>query len=685
MRLPLALQVEVSLPTVDSSAIPKKIFPERPVMNWKHLPSSACFYNPPDYCNLSNAAGILKGIGSMAYQPIENYGIIGNMRTVALVSMNGSIDWYCSPHFDSPSVFGAILDDKKGGRFQISAQAEVVRHKQSYWPSTNVLVTRFLLEDGILELEDFMPVGLPAGSAEYRDLYRRVRCVRGAVRVSVMCRPAFDYGRQDHQTRIEKSGARFTAGNFDMSLLTKVPLQDDGEGGVTAEFVLEEGKSQVFLLRGGSGSSSSAPSESSPHKSAPSEQEAEAKLNRTVKFWHDWLSACTYYGRWREQVHRSALALKLLSFEPTGAIIAAPTTSLPEVIGGSRNWDYRYTWFRDAAFTVYAMVRIGFKDEATEFIGWIHNYASKHMSADKQAGVVFTIEGDERLPEYTLDHWEGYRGSGPVRVGNQAVTQYQGDIYGELMDALYLANKYVSPTPYDQWLRMRTRLDWICENWERPDSGIWEMRNRQENFVYSKVMNWVALDRGLRLADKRSLPANHAKWLTERDRIYEQVMSLGWNEKRQAFTQYYGSEDLDASILMMPLVLFMAPNDPRMLSTLDAILKNPRDGGLVSDSLVYRYPPQPSIDGLPGKEGSFNMCSFWLIEALTRASMGAPEKLDHARLLFERMLGYSNHLGLYSEQTGPQGEALGNFPQAFTHLALISAAFNLDRSLGSQI
>jgi len=253
------------------------------------------------------------------------------------------------------------------------------------------------------------------------------------------------------------------------------------------------------------------------------------------------------------------------------------------------------------------------------------------------------------------------------------------------MDAFYLSNKYVSPTSYDVWVKVRNRLEWICENWHLPDAGIWEMRNRQEHFVYSKVMNWVALDRGLRLADKRALPADRAKWMSERDRIYEEVMTRGWNEKRHAFTQYYGSEDLDASVLIMPLVFFMAPTDPRMLSTISAILENPTHGGLVSDSLVYRYPPQPRIDGLPGEEGTFNMCSFWLVEALTRASLAFPEKLDEARLLFERVLGYANHLGLYSEQTGPQGEALGNFPQAVTHLALISAAFNLDRMLGSQV
>jgi len=613
----------------------------------------------------------------MPYQPIENYGIIGNMRTVALVGMNGSIDWYCYPHFDSPSIFGAILDDKKGGCFRISADSHGVRQKQFYWPSTNVLVTRFLMADGIAELEDFMPVGLPSESPAYRHVYRRIRCVRGTVRISVTCRPAFDYGRQTHKTLIDANGATFKSGSLTLALSTAVPLRNDGSGGVSAEFVLSEDETQVFVLRDDCGEGAV--------PCPPSEEEAERLLRGTVKFWQNWLSACTYQGRWRDQVHRSALALKLLTFEPTGAIIAAPTTSLPEVIGGARNWDYRYTWLRDAAFTVYAFLRIGFRDEAAAFMGWIEDYASKHARPNAPGAVVFTIEGENQLPEHTLDHWEGYRGAAPVRIGNAAVSQFQGDIYGELMDAFYLSNKYVSPTSYDVWVKIRERLEWICENWRLPDAGIWEMRNRQEHFVYSKVMNWVALDRGIRLADKRALPADRAKWMRERDLIYEEVMAKGWNEKRRAFTQFYGSEDLDASLLIMPLVFFMAPTDPRMLNTISAILKNPRDGGLVSDSLVYRYPPQPRIDGLPGEEGTFNMCSFWLVEALTRAGQADAEKLDQARLLFERVLGYANHLGLYAEQTGPQGEALGNFPQAFTHLALISAAFNLDRTLGSEV
>jgi GH15 family glucan-1,4-alpha-glucosidase len=496
------------------------------------------------------------------------------------------------------------------------------------------------------------------------------------VRISLFCCPAFDYGRQAHQVLLDPNGVFFKSSGLSLALSSAVPLRQGEQGSVSNEFLLEEGRSETFLLRGHLGD------EILP--CPPIQEEAEQLFQETVKFWQKWLSACTYHGRWREQVQRSALALKLLTFEPTGAIVAAPTASLPEVIGGARNWDYRYTWIRDAAFTIYGFLRIGFREEAAGFMNWIETHASKHIYPKQPIPPLFTIQGDSELPELTLDHWEGYRGSRPVRIGNAAVSQLQLDLYGELMDAFYLYNKYVSPISYDLWVRLRSRLDWICEQWQKPDAGIWEMRNRDQHFVYSKIMNWVALDRGIRLAEKRAFPADRAKWISERDRIYEEVMTRGWNEKRSAFTQFYGSEDLDASLLIMPLVFFMAPNDPRMVKTISAILQNPRESGLVSDSLVYRYPPNPLIDGLPGEEGTFNMCSFWLVEALTRAGQTIPERLDQARLLFERMLGYANHLGLYAEQTGRKGEALGNFPQAFTHLALISAAFNLDRVLGAR-
>jgi GH15 family glucan-1,4-alpha-glucosidase len=608
----------------------------------------------------------------VGYQPIENHGIIGNMRTAALVAMDGSLDWYCSPYFDSPSVFGAILDDEKGGRFKIAPVAEQVKSRQFYWPSTNILVTRFLHEDGIAELEDFMPVGLPPESRWYHHLYRRLRCVRGTVKVRMTCQPAFDYGRATHEVELHGNGATFRSEKQRMHLCCRETLRRGEGGSAVAEFVLEEGKSQIFTITDEDGSEAPCPT---------SDKEGEELFQQTVKYWHRWLAKCTYRGRWRERVERSALALKLLTFEPTGAIVAAATTSLPEVIGGSRNWDYRYTWLRDAAFTVYAFVRIGFTEEAAGFVSWMQHYASKHTHAREKIPAMFTIYGNSELPELELKHWEGYKKSGPVRIGNAAYTQFQSDVYGELMDSLYLYNKHVLPIAYDFWTRIRHRLDWVCDNWQNPDEGIWEMRNREEQFVYSKLMNWVALDRGIRLADKRSFPANRERWIGERDKIYEEVMTKGWNEKRRAFTQFYGSDDLDASALIMPLVFFMTPSDPRMLNTIKAISKNPKEGGLVSDGLVYRYPPEQRIDGLPGEEGTFNMCSFWLVEAMTRAGMADGEMLDQARLLFERMLNYANHLGLYAEQTSSQGEALGNFPQAFTHLALISAAFNLDRTL----
>jgi GH15 family glucan-1,4-alpha-glucosidase len=515
---------------------------------------------------------------------------------------------------------------------------------------------------------------LRRGSTLPGSIYRRLRGVRGKVHFRVECRPAFDYGRQPHRVAICEHGARFDSSGLSMILSSTVPLREGQGGGAGAEFVLEQGQSELFILTGSAGRESAPP--------APSEEAAEELFHETVTYWRCWLSACQYRGRWREQVQRSALLLKLLTFQPTGAIVAAPTCSLPEVIGGGRNWDYRYTWIRDAAFTIYALVRIGFKEEAAAFIDWLSAFTARNPRVEERGHTLMTVRGEPQAPEEILSHWEGYRASAPVRIGNAAVSQFQSDIYGEAMDSLYLYNKYVSPISYDFWTRIRDRIDWVCDNWQRPDNGIWEFRARQEDFVYSKVMNWVALDRGIRLAEKRSFPANRVRWIAERDRIYEEVMSRGWNPRRNAFTQSYGREELDASLLIMPLVFFLAPTDPRMLGTLDAIMKDPRDGGLLSDSLVHRYPP--GMDGLAGDEGTFNMCSFWLVEALTRAGQSDPEKLDQARIIFERMLGYANHLGLYAEQTSSQGEALGNFPQGFTHLGLISAAYNLDRVLGNR-
>jgi GH15 family glucan-1,4-alpha-glucosidase len=416
------------------------------------------------------------------------------------------------------------------------------------------------------------------------------------------------------------------------------------------------------------------------------DEDLEQRLfEQTVNFWHKWLSKCTYAGRWREMVHRSALALKLLTFEPTGAIVAAPTCSLPESIGGPRNWDYRYTWIRDAAFSLYGLLRIGFTGEAAAFMGWLEQRChERRANGNDGAGlqIVYGLHGEHRLTEFSLDHLSGYRDSQPVRIGNGAAEQLQLDIYGELMDSVYLYNKYGAPISYDLWAELQELLNWVCDNWRRPDEGIWETRGGQKHFVYSKLMCWVAVDRGLRLADKRSFPADRSRWLQCRDDIYLDILKNGWCAERNAFVQHYGSQQLDASNLIMPLVFFMSPNDPRMLATLDATLKDPTQGGLFSNGLVYRYNTEQFDDGLRTGEGTFNMCTFWLVEALTRAGRTDPRRLEQALLVFEKMLGFANHLGLYAEQTGAHGEALGNVPQALTHLALISAAYNLDRTLG---
>jgi GH15 family glucan-1,4-alpha-glucosidase len=611
------------------------------------------------------------------YQPIENYGVIGNLRTAALVGLNGSIDWLCVPHFDSPSVFAAILDSRKGGHFKISPALDQFRQKQFYWPDTAILVTRFLHGDGVGEIEDYMPIG---GTRPVPDeLVRRVRVVRGRLPFRLECRPAFDYARARHQTMIGKNGARFDGPGFSLGLASPVPLTTTpapGGEGVSAEFTLGEGEKATFLLR--------RMDATNHHGPCPSTGEAEEMFRDTVAYWQRWISKCTYVGRWREMVHRSALTLKLLSFEPTGAIVAAPTCSLPEAIGGVRNWDYRFTWIRDAAFTLYGLLRIGLTEEASGFKDWLKDrWQEPTGNVDSPLQPLYGIDGRSDLSETILDHLEGYRGSRPVRIGNAASKQLQLDIYGELMDAAYLHNKYAEPLGYDGWRYLRKLLDWLADNWHRPDEGIWEVRGGRQDLTFSKFMTWVAFDRGLRLADKRSFPADRPRWLKIRDQIYEDVLNKAWDPHRQSFMQGYGSAALDASILLMPLVFFMAPNDPRMLATVDAIRRPLDQGGLTADALVYRYDPQVAPDGLPGAEGTFNMCSFWLVEALTRAGRSDPARLEDARLLFEHMLGYANHLGLYAEQTGSSGEALGNFPQAFTHLALISAAFNLDRTLGA--
>ncbi len=603
-----------------------------------------------------------RGRPAESYKRLRDYGIIGNLHTVALVGVDGSIDWYCYPNFDSPSSFAAILDSSKAGAFRISTQSYATR-SQFYLPDTNVLITRVLTREGVGEVTDYMPIAQAKGEVQRHRIIRQVEAVRGNVPFELKCLPAFDYGRQTHDIKVGEAGAQFSGPKAGLTLSGFVPLRKAGNG-VEANFRLKEGESAAFVLEG-----SDTAKAVDDVRLGPSE--VEEAFRETVAYWRHWIASCTYRGRWREMVNRSALVLKLLTFAPTGAVIAAPTTSLPEEVSGERNWDYRYTWIRDAASTVYALLGIGFTGEASAFMTWLSERVTSHRTSG-QLKPVYRIDGSEGLTEQVLDQLEGYRGSRPVRIGNAAADQAQLDIYGALMDAVLLYNDHGTPISYDLWVDLRRMLDWVCDHWREPDQGIWEMRGPPRDFVHSKMMCWVAMDRGIRLAEKRGFPGSVDRWRMARDTIYEEIMAKGWNPKRQAFVQAFGSEALDASALLMPLVLFMSPTDPRVLKTIAAIQKE-----LASDHLVLRYRLRDSPDGLKGEEGTFSLCSFWLVQALTRAG-----RLEEARILFERMLGYANSLGLYAEEIGRRGEALGNFPQAFTHLGLIAAAVNLDRALG---
>ncbi|MGX1564070.1 glycoside hydrolase family 15 protein [Streptomyces sp. NPDC055506] len=596
------------------------------------------------------------------YLPIAEHGLIGDLRSVALVGTDGTIDWYCCPAFDAPSVFASILDAERGGCFELAATVPA-RTKQFYFPDTNVLMTRFFTEDGVGEVQDFMPVDGGPAEAERHRLIRRVVCVRGSIPFRTRVAPRFDYGTRPHTVRLNGETALFEADGMALALTATVPLEADGPD-VCGDFKLGEGESAVFALDKVGG-------EVSPRRCA--RMEAEEQLSATVAYWRAWLASSRYRGRWREMVHRSALTLKLLTYAPTGAIVAAPTTSLPERLGGERNWDYRYVWVRDAAFCVYALLRLGFTGEAEAFM----DFVSRHISPGdgKHSGplqIMYGIDGRADLPERTLDHLEGHEGSPPVRVGNAAADQLQLDIYGALIDSIYLYDKWAKPISSGQWDDVTALVDWVCAHWDQPDEGVWETRGGRKNFLYSRLMCWVAIERAIRMATRRGLPADLPRWRECRDTIYRRIMSRGWSEERRAFVQHEDGDVLDAAVLMMPLTKFIAPTDPKWLSTLDVLTEE-----LVSDSLVYRYDPQSSPDGVRGDEGTFSICSFWYVEAMVHAG-----RIDEARLAFEKMLTYANHLGLYAEEISHTGEQQGNFPQAFTHLALISAAFNLDRALG---
>jgi len=596
----------------------------------------------------------------MTVAAIGEHGVIGNMRSAALVSAFGEIDFFCFPDFDSPSVFASLLDGGRAGCFSLGPEANEQKGRQFYLPDTNVLLTRFLSEAAVIEVCDFMPV---SGTRSH-CIVRQVTVVRGEANIELCCRPAFDYARTGHRIEPCSHGVVLAPSQGDLSamrLLGTVPLQSDEGGAATAHFLLRAGECASFVLGlvveddiGGDIASY-----------------VESELRETCDYWRKWAARSQYKGRWREMVTRSALALKLLTSNKHGAILAAATFGLPETAGGSRNWDYRYVWMRDASFAVYAFTRLGYVDEGQQFERWLKD----RINLDGERGPfqpMYRLDGSETPEETRLEHFAGYLDSSPVLIGNSASTQLQLDIYGAMLDAVYLTSKYGDGIPYEAWFRMKKALRWLELHWRDPDEGIWEVRGGRKEFLHSRLMCWVAFDRAIRLGERRSL-AGPFDWLRKcRDDVMNDIHKNFWNTELGAFVQYKGANQVDASTLLMPLLRFISVNDPRWLSTLKVIEQK-----LVTDTMVMRYSAEDGVDGLTGAEGSFLACAFWLVEAKARS-----HQVEEARVLFEKLLNYANPVGLYGEEMNATGEHLGNFPQALSHLALISAATYLDRCLG---
>ncbi|EJU03813.1 Six-hairpin glycosidase [Dacryopinax primogenitus] len=707
--------------------------------------------------------------GARPYLPIQDHALIGNLRTAALISVDGSIESYCIPDFDSPSIFARILDKNKGGHFSITPKLSFTP-KQAYLPASNVLRTKFLADQGVAEVVDWLPRPVDGSPARLFWMCRKVTAIRGTVPIRVECAPAFNYARDAHTAEVvhddnvisdTQDKVVFFSQSMKMDLRYVVDASEScgavpsvsfdlvtfkehlGPAAV-CDIKLEDGQSITFIFRilpSSVGEQNTTPgvspstatrvartnfisSASKPRVTDDPLLTAEFTdrlLMETTKFWQTWIGKSTYRGSWREAVQRSALALKMLIYEPTGAIVASPTFSLPEFIGGTRNWDYRFCWIRDSSFTVYALIRLGFTEEANAYMEFIFNRL-QDRNPDGSLQIMYTIHGGKQIEEIELGHLEGYKGSSPVRIGNGAADHVQLDIYGELMDCIYLGQKFSKPLGYDLWVAVRELVDFVVANRHRPDLSIWEVRNRERHFTYSKIMLWsaiffvvhfqvlfhhrVALDRGLRLADKRSLPCpKRADWLKARDELYEEIMEKAWYAPGGHYGQSYEEPHvLDASILVAPLVFFSSAADPRFLRTLDAVLRPSERGGLVTNNLVYRYggaqfprPPRdadrlspPDVtkadDGVGGEEGTFSLCTLWCVEALTRAGQYDKKYLVRAVDMFEDFLGFGNHVSLWSEEISPAGEGLGNAVQGFTHVTLISASYNLSRTLaGGQL
>lgn len=588
--------------------------------------------------------------------PIEAHGIIGDMRSAALVADSGCVDFFCWPDFDSPSIFSALLDSPEAGVFQLAPDLPGARRQQLYLPDTNVLQTRWLAESAVVECTDVMPIN--ADVDDHPRLIRRIQVVSGHARIRMRCRVRHDYSRADTVAEMAGDDVLFHApGQPSLRLSASQSLKIDRHCGV-AEFELQEGEHAEFVL-------------GAPDDPLVAAGACEHCLEATVAYWRRWIKQSNYSGRWREMVHRSALALKLLTSRKHGGILAAATYGLPEAAGGERNWDYRYTWIRDASFTVYAFMRLGFTEEANAFMRWVRERVDDCSETPAHLRILYSLRGQHELPETSLDHLSGHGGAQPVRIGNEAHDQVQLDIFGELLDAVYLANKYGEAISHDGWHHVVGIVDQVCDSWQQKDVGIWEIRGEEQHFLHSRLMCWVALDRAIRLAEKRSLPAPFARWNDQRQAIHDDIWSNFWDEDCGHFIQRIGCQDVDGSMLLMPLMRFVGASDPRWLATLEAIEQQ-----LVRDGMVYRY---RTDDGLKGEEGSFVACSFWYVECLARAG-----RVDQAHLEFEQLLRYANPVGLYAEELDRRAHHLGNTPQALSHLALISAASFLDHKLSGE-
>lgn len=633
---------------------------------------------------------------SRTYQPINSYGVIGDCHSVVLVAPDGAVDWGCLPDFDSPAIFCRLLDAQRGGYFQIAPTDPSIPGSQRYLRGSNVLQTKFASIGGEIVLTDFMPVetlsAWPYQSMKNNTwtredgschcMVRSVECTHGELSVTMTLKVSPNYAASPSEVSLvaNNMGAVISGGNQHVGLAIvgayRLPSfsmrvcqdEEDLHPSLVVQMTLREGERILFAL--GVGRTVQA-ARRLVEVELP-QRNFDAELAHTLYCWRSWLAGCTYQGPYAEWVQRSALTLKMMTYAPTGALVAAPTTSLPEGIGGVRNWDYRFTWLRDATFTLYALNMLGFTDESRAFTHWLGRLS---FADGEDLQIMYGIRGERDLNERELTHLSGYCGSRPVRIGNDAANQKQLDVFGEVLDCIHLYRRQGCFERYGEtldgplWTLMRTFVEHVCAHWQEPDNGIWEVQGGLHHFVYSKVMCWVALDRGIRAAQHLQLEADVPRWCLVRDQIRADILSHGYNTSLGAFIQSYDEDALDASSLLLPLVGFIPPDDPRMRSTVDRISEQLTD----ENGFVYRY---HSDDGLTGSEATFSICTFWLVDNL--AMQG---RLGEARSLFERLLTCAGRLGLFSEEIDSQSQAaLGNYPQAFTHIALINSAINLQKA-----